>query len=631
LGKSQHRLGEEACRVTASDEELRARIIDAAASLFAEHGFSGTRVRMVAKAAGVSSQTVRRLTGGRAQLFEAVITARSRSSAAERVRAAVEDPLATPPLAVMLAISQEVYQHPGDSWDILELEALTRAHVDEQVRAIETERMERRRQNAMTLVSQIRSVGGIDPDVSDSALTHLIMALGVGLAMLDPVIADKPSLQQWNSTIARVGAAMVPPDLELVPVYSAGKPWRVRAEVPDRPGTLSKLVRALGSLHTYTVGVSMVEEGEQSRTIDIALVAPESVSAEVLRAAAQTVGRHVYIGEGSEDDRRDLPTRVLNGATALVSHPDLAPVAAAQLVEADEFEVTDATQGEDDSPDVLRLQWTAEQHVVLQRSWAPFAAVERGRVSAFLRLSAAIAAALGNEDATGRLEAIKGGHVWIRLARPEDADAVSAMHERCSERSRYQRYFSLADWRGTRLYRLAGGHRGATLVVMSEDGRIVGLGNMFPDPSEGSGAAEVALIVEDEYQGRGVGMKLLTALLHYAVRLGFSEVVASVLAENKGMLTLMQRSGLDWKTRVEDRVAYMRAPLPERAQDLPGVGVRKRLARKPPTKKAAATKTPAKKAPAKKASPRKSPAKKASPRKSPAKKAPAPPSATDQP
>jgi AcrR family transcriptional regulator/RimJ/RimL family protein N-acetyltransferase len=547
-----------------SDERARARILDAAAELFAKYGFAGTKVTMVAKAAGVSSQTVRRLTGGRAELFEEVITTRSHSSAAQRVREAVEDPAAMPPLAVMLAVSQEVFEHPGASWDILELEALTRAHLDEQVREIEIERMQKRRKNAMALVAHIRDLGGIDSDVSDSALAHLIMALGVGLSMLDPVIEDKPSLKQWNATIAKIGAAMVPQDLELAPLYEAGNPWRVRADIPDKPGTLAKLVRAMGSLHTYSLGVSVIGRGDDYRTIDIALVAPETVTEEVLRAAAMSVGRNVYIGPGSPDDALDLPTRVLDAATAVVARPDWAPLAARKLVEADEVEVTDATQGEDDSPDVMRLQWTPDQHVVLQRSWAPFAAAERTRASAFLRLSAAIASALGNEDAAAWVEPIKGGHVWIRLARPEDADAIAAMHERSSERSRYQRYFSLADWRGVRLHRLSGGHRGATLVVMSEDGAIIGLGNVFPDPAEGTGAAEIALIVEDAYQGRGVGKKLLQVLIYFAMRMGFTEVVASVLAENKGMLRLLESSGLDWTTRVEDSVAEMRAPLPLR-------------------------------------------------------------------
>lgn len=547
-----------------SDDKVRARIIDAAAELFAKYGFAGTRIHMVAKAAGVSSQTVRRLTGGRAELFEEVITTRSRSSAAQRVKEAVEDPSAMPPLAVMLAVSQEVFEHPGASWDILELEALTRAHLDEQVREIEIQRMQLRRKNAMALVAHIRDLGGIDSEVSDSALAHLIMALGVGLAMLEPVIEDKPSLKQWNATIAKIGAAMVPQDLELAPLYDAGNPWRVRADIPDKPGTLAKLVRAMGSLHTYSVGVYVIGRDEDYRTIDIALVAPESVTEEVLRAAAMSVGRNVYIGPGSPDDALDLPTRILDAATAVVARPDWAPLAARKLVEADEVEVNDATEGEDDSPDVMRLQWTPDQHVVLQRSWAPFAAAERTRASAFLRLSAAIASALGNEDAAAWVEPIKGGHVWIRLARPEDADAIAAMHERSSERSRYQRYFSLTDWRGVRLHRLSGGHRGATLVVMSEDGAIIGLGNVFPDPTEGTGAAEIALIVEDAYQGRGVGKKLLQVLIYFAMRMGFTEVVASVLAENKGMLKLLESSGLDWTTRVEDSVAEMRAPLPLR-------------------------------------------------------------------
>jgi hypothetical protein len=164
---------------------------------------------------------------------------------------------------------------------------------------------------------------------------------------------------------------------------------------------------------------------------------------------------------------------------------------------------------------------------------------------------------------------------------------------------------------------------------MSEDGKIVGLGNVFPDPSAGGHAAEVALIIEDEYQGRGIGKKLLQALLHLAFRLHFTEVVASVLAENDGMIHLLRATGLDWSTDIHDGIAYMRAPLPSPVESFVEVeaGPVKR-ARRAPAKKAAAKKSPARKAPAKKApakkSPaRKAPAKKAAAKKSPARKAPA--------
>jgi len=96
-------------------------------------------------------------------------------------------------------------------------------------------------------------------------------------------------------------------------------------------------------------------------------------------------GSNGHVTEGSPEDGLDLPTRVLDFATELVTNPGSAPLATATRVEADHFEVTDAGQGQDDDADVLRLQWTADQHVVLQRGWAPFARAETTRASALLR------------------------------------------------------------------------------------------------------------------------------------------------------------------------------------------------------------------------------------------------------
>jgi len=613
-----------------SNDELRDRIIEAAARVFAENGFGGTKVNMVAKAAGVSSQTVRRLTGKRPELFRQVMASRVRSSAAERVALAVQDPAKAPPIAVMLAAAQEVFSSPETSWDILELEALTRAHLDESVRAIEAERMGSRWNNSAQLVAQVRASGGLDAGVSDRAIVQLAMAMSAGLALLDPVLSTKPTMAEWVGMMARVGQAISPPDMVLEPDYEARQPWRIRVDIADRPGSLARLVRGLSQLHVYVVGLQIVDHFDDLRTVDIAMSAPTSVSGEIILAAALSVGRHAYIAEGTPNDTLDLPTRILDAASAVVKTPELAPLIAAELVESDAVEVTSATEGEDDSPDILRLQWTAEQHVVLQRSWAPFARAERTRASALLRLSSAIASATGSEEAVGWVEPIKGGTVWIRLARPEDADAVAAMHDRSSERSRYQRYFSITDWHGTKLYRLAGGHRGVTLVVMSEEGQIVGLGNVFPDPSEGSHAAEIAMIVEDAFQGRGVGKRLIQVLLHMASRLGFTELVASVLAENKGMLKLLQGTGLNWHTEIKDGIAYMHAPLPgpiEFVEVETGPVTRRRAsakkapARKATAKKAPASKSTAKKAPAKKAAPARAAASKTTATKTPAKKA----------
>ena len=318
--------------------------------------------------------------------------------------------------------------------------------------------------------------------------------------MIDPV-SRQPSRAHWNALIARIGASVAPAELLLVSEYDARKPWRLRIDIPDRPGALAVLVRALSTLHASVVGTALLASGDGIRTIDLAVTLPENVTAQTLLAAAMAAGSNVHVTEGSVDDGLDMPTRVLDGATELVTNTGSAPLAVCALVEADRFEVTYATEGEDDAAGVLRLQWTPDQHVVLHRDWAPFARAEQTRASALLRLAAAIASIEGNAEALGWVEPVKGGTVWIRLGRPEDADAAAAMHERCSEQTRYRRYLTgVGQWRDLSPRRLTGGHRGATLVVMSEDGSIVALGNVFPDPGDAH-AAELAEIVEDRLPG----------------------------------------------------------------------------------------------------------------------------------
>jgi AcrR family transcriptional regulator/RimJ/RimL family protein N-acetyltransferase len=551
-------------RSAANDDALRARIVDVAAELFAENGYGGTKLQMVAARAGVTARTVTRLTGGRARLFAEVIAAKLTSEAADAVAAAAADPDAAPPLAVLLEVASEIFADPERSWNALELEALTRAHRDDDVRAIESARVQKRWANMKTVTEQTRRAGGIDDDVDDDAFVHFALALSVGLAMVDPVVNRRPSQAHWNALMARIGAAFAPAELLLAAEHEARTPWRLRVDIPDRPGGLALLIRALSTLHAAVVATSVLAAGDGTRTIDLALTVPEKVSAEVLLAAAMAAGSNVYVTEGSPYDGVDLPTRVLDGAAELVTNPGSAPLAAATLVEADHFEVTSATEGEDDDAEVLRLQWTADRHVVLHRHWAPFARAEKTRASALLRLAAAIASLEGDAEAFGWVEPIKGvGTVWIRLARPEDADAVVAMHERCSELSLHRRYLAgVSEWRDVNLRRLTGGHRGATLVVMSEEGAIVGLGNLFPDEPRDGHSAEIAVIVEDAFQGRGIGTRLVRHMLELAERLGFQEVVATVLAENAGMLHVLEATGLEWTRALEQGVITMRAPLP---------------------------------------------------------------------
>lgn len=545
-----------------TDQATRSAVVAAAGELFAAHGFRGTTVAMVARRAGVSSRVVRRVVGGPSDLLAAALEDATDSTAAALIGRAAAAPGVGPPLSVLLEAAHEVFRAPRASWDALELEVLARAGEDEELRDVAAMRLAARSANTASVVAASRSAGGIDAALADDAVVHMAMALSIGLATLDPVAPHRPTVQQWDALMARIGAAIAPEELQLAPDYESSASWRIRVDVSDRPGAMAQLARALGALHVLAVGMVVVGAVDGTRTTDLALVAPPDVTEDAILAAARSVGANAHITAGSSSTEGDLPTRMLDAATYLVKHPDAAPIVAAGLVEADRVEVIDATAGVDDSADVLRLQWTADRHVLLHRDWAPFALAERSRASALLRLSAAIARRTGDDDASGWIDQVRGGTVWIRLARPEDAQGVAAMHDRCSERTRYQRYFSLADWQEIQLRRLTGGHRGASLVAMSRAGDIVALGNVFPEADGDAGTGEIALIVDDDHQGTGVGTALLHRLLQMAQRIGFTQVVAHVLAENTGMQHLLGATGLIWASRVESGVAHMTAELP---------------------------------------------------------------------
>lgn len=551
------------------DEEMRRRIVDVAAELFAQHGYEGVGVRRVAQQAGVSQYQVRKLTGGRAELFAAVMAEKVTSDAADRIARAAQDAqsdteatsAAMPPLAVIISAAGEVFASPVRSWDLLELEALTRAHRDPELRAIESARIQRRMDNVKALVQRIRDGGGLEANVDGDVMAHFSLALSVGLAMLDPALKDRPRREDWDALMARIGVAVAPP--EMAPELDDGPRsyWRIRVDIPDRAGGVAQLIRAVGALNTYSLGMSMIGSHDGTRTVDLAVTAPESVTEDILRAAALSAGSNAYVRRGSPDDALDLPTRIMDGATELVANPGWAPFAAQQLVEADQVRVVDATQGEVDRTNLLRLQWTQDRHVLLSRGWAPFARAEQTRASALLRLFAAIARAAGDTDAQGWIEPVRSGTVWIRLAHPEDAHAVKAMHRRCSQRTLYQRYVSSGDWQEIQMRRLSGGHSGATLVAVGDEGTVIGLGNVFPEHPGDTHSAEIAVLVEDSHQGAGVGTVLLRRLVRLAERLEFSEVVAIVLSDNTGMLRLLTRIGLDWTSSIEDGMTTLRAPL----------------------------------------------------------------------
>ena len=70
---------------------------------------------------------------------------------------------------------------------------------------------------------------------------------------------------------------------------------------------------------------------------------------------------------------------------------------------------------------------------------------------------------------------------------------------------------------------------------------IVAIAQYFLDPK--TQAAEIALIVQDEWQAKGMGTFLLDYLTGIAIKRGIKRFYATVLPENKDMLNIFYNSG----------------------------------------------------------------------------------------
>jgi len=537
-----------------SDPHARQRILDAASALLAEQGIASTSRRDVARAADVGRRDVDDVAATRLALLREVITELPFPPVAATLAEQARQP-SEPALQALLRAARDVLGDPGAAWDPRELQAIALAPFDDSLRDVVATRLDQRWRAAETVVARLRGSGSTEDDAA--AALHLI-AVGLGLALLAPVAPRWSDADAWVALTARL--------LDSLAVTEAASPepddvrWRARVTLPAQAAATARLLRVLSQLRVRVVSLFTTLLYGDRQLVDMFLTSPRDVDRATIVHVLSSVSEDVIVTVGRDEDAIDIATRVLAMSARLVEQPELAPQAAAELVLADSWQVVDAVAGLDSTDLVLRLQWTPERHVLLHRSRAPFTRVERNRVSALLELVAAVAHAWGDAEGYGWREVLRDGRTMtVRLSRPADAAGVDDLHRRCSEESRYERYFTpMNTWREEQLRRISGGHRGATLVATDEHDTVIALGNVFPLGADEVDAAEIAVLVDDAWHGRGVGAVVTDHLIDVARRLEFGRLVAYVLAGNRAMRGLLEASRQTW-TPVPDHDQIGRA------------------------------------------------------------------------
>jgi acyl-CoA synthetase (NDP forming)/GNAT superfamily N-acetyltransferase len=152
---------------------------------------------------------------------------------------------------------------------------------------------------------------------------------------------------------------------------------------------------------------------------------------------------------------------------------------------------------------------------------------------------------------------LDGGTIHIRPIEPADGPALVAFFEGLSAKTVYLRFFSylkkLSDEMVTHLTTVD--HHDRVALVAELAGRLIGVGRYERNP--GSDSAEVAFVVADEHQGRGIGTVLLEHLAAAARECGLTRFVADVLPHNAPMLDVFRNAGFDERAGFSDGVTQV--------------------------------------------------------------------------
>ncbi|HEX7177165.1 MAG TPA: GNAT family N-acetyltransferase [Pyrinomonadaceae bacterium] len=177
-----------------------------------------------------------------------------------------------------------------------------------------------------------------------------------------------------------------------------------------------------------------------------------------------------------------------------------------------------------------------------------------------------------------RIEPSKDGtSVYLRAVKPTDEAMMKELFYTCSEQSLYDRYFqvvkAMPHEKLQRIVNVDYENEMSVVARMREGGheRIVGAASYTLNPA--TNTADVAFLVHDEYQARGLGTLLLQHLMRIARSKGVAGFTADVLAHNHAMLKVFHNSGCEMKSSLADNVYQLEFYF-DRAQKGSGAGER---------------------------------------------------------
>lgn len=127
----------------------------------------------------------------------------------------------------------------------------------------------------------------------------------------------------------------------------------------------------------------------------------------------------------------------------------------------------------------------------------------------------------------------------LRVIQDDDEARLERLFYRLSPESVYRRFFTLYSTPPKGALRTLShlDHDTRDAIVAVVDDEVVGVARYA---AVAPGVAEIAVLVEDAWQGRGLGRRLLECVAALARVHGMTELCATVLAENRGAIAMLR-------------------------------------------------------------------------------------------
>jgi AcrR family transcriptional regulator len=184
---------------TDDGDELRARLLAAAAAVFARNGYAGTKVMDIVREAGLSAGALYgRFSSKNDLLREAVVR---RSARGGLVAGGAQS------LSQLFSSNGKLINRPLSDTEAMRLEAYVSARREPAVADALADAHAQWRLNVQPLIEAAQAEGSLDPDLDPEAVLFLFRMVFLGLLLHRGSGLQSPDAQTWRTLLDHVAAS----------------------------------------------------------------------------------------------------------------------------------------------------------------------------------------------------------------------------------------------------------------------------------------------------------------------------------------------------------------------------------------------------------------------------------------